>query len=160
MILKGKLTQLVSFPLYLEMRCQMTENMIGKITVNYLNKGYNCAEATLKSFRNAYSSLRHIEPSLFSGFGGGFAKRGKVCGGIVAATAIISFFRVDERDPRQKGNLYEVLNEFYDKIEDKYGSLDCQAIKAPFEGGCPKDEVCKPLLMDIALMADDIISRD
>ena len=138
----------------------MTENMIGKTTINYLNKGYNCAEAVLKSFRKTYSSLRHIEPQLFSGLGGGFAKRGEVCGGIVTATAVSSYFRVNKGDPRQRGDIYTILNEFYDKIENKYGSIRCHEIKSKCKCDCPKDEICKPLLMDIALMADEIISRD
>ncbi|AMP20029.1 hypothetical protein AZF37_01525 [endosymbiont 'TC1' of Trimyema compressum] len=92
--------------------------------------------------------------------GGGFAKRGEVCGGIVATTAVISYFIVSERDPRQRGNLYSILNEFYDKIEDKYGSIRCHEIKSKCKNDCPKDEVRKPLLMDIALMTDAIISSD
>ncbi|MCX7748002.1 MAG: C-GCAxxG-C-C family protein [Clostridia bacterium] len=94
----------------------------------YFDDGYNCTQSVFKAFKDQCEELKDIDEAFLAGFGAGFAGRGKVCGAVSAATAIVSLFKISKENPKNRKELYVLLREFYKGFEDTYGSLGCYEI--------------------------------
>ena len=100
--------------------------------------------------------LAVIDESLFTGFGGGFAGMGRVCGAVTSATAVVSYLKRDTNNPTERTKAYDSLRSLYKDFEAEYGSLDCSDITGcdftnPAEQQKFRDEnkrvtICTPLV--------------
>lgn len=126
--------------------------------VEYFDEGYNCSQAVFKAFKDNMEELKDIDDNLFAGFGAGFAGKGSLCGTLTAATAIISFYKMNRNDPKNRKALYELLGKFYTDFENIYGSVNCRdIIKVDFttaEGFAlykneKHESVCKYIVKDV-----------
>jgi C_GCAxxG_C_C family probable redox protein len=96
----------------------------------YFNSGFNCAEAVLKTFVEAYG--KEPDPSFTrfaSGFGGGIGGStcetcGALTGGIVAIGWL--FGRNDPRDDKQK--VISLSAEFRSRFLEKFHATNCKKI--------------------------------
>src|SRR5665811_1452730 len=91
----------------------------------YLDANYTCSQSVFKALQDVSSGLKDLDEAMFAGFGGGFACKGKVCGTLVAATAVLSQLKMDRNDPHNRKELYETLRQLYQEIERKNGSMNC-----------------------------------
>lgn len=144
----------------------MTKELIKQKSGDYLDEGYTCAQSVFKALKQEFDELNGIDDRVFGGFGGGFACRGTVCGTIVAATAIISNLKTDEKNFLDRNDLYKILREFYRDFEEENGSLNCKDIVGidflvPEEAARYKEEkhyqVCVPLVKNVAGKVYEII---
>lgn len=135
----------------------------------YLDNNYTCSQSVFKVFKDNYKELECFDEAMFAGFGGGFACKGKVCGTIVAATALISHFKLNRDEPKNRKELYEILRNFYKDIEEKYGDMSCYEIVKinflkPEESARysteKHEQVCKPLVKYVTEQVCKIIENN
>ena len=96
------------------------------------NSGYNCAESVLltvsKKLNLARCNVASIIPKIATGFGGGFARNGDICGalsgGIMAISLVLGRDKPDEsRDP-----CYGAVDQFYRDFEKTFGACRCREL--------------------------------
>ena len=90
--------------------------------------GYNCSQTMILTFKDALPQIKDLDELAFTGFGGGFAGTGRVCGAVVGATALISALKMDKNRPTYKDEVKSTLHSLYKDFEAKYQSLDCRGI--------------------------------
>lgn len=141
---------------------------IEKNAEKYFNEGYNCAQAVFKALKDNVKELENTDEMIFAGFGGGFARRGAVCGAVSAATAAISALKVNRGDIKDRAALYKLLGKFYDEFKKDNGSINCMAItklnfSKPEDAEKYKNEVhskvCVPLVKNTAKKVYEIIKQ-
>ena len=94
------------------------------------NSGYNCAQAVLSRFAERYWMSRDEAFLIASGFGGGIARNGEVCGAVTGAVMALGlrYGRKEGDDRSIQENTYEKVNEFLDRFRALHGSCVCLVI--------------------------------
>ena len=133
----------------------MELQQLQKIAGRHFDERYNCCQSVFHACKAFLPELADVDESLFTGFGGGFAGTGRVCGAVVAATAVVSYLKIDRSNPTNRNETYTALRKLYGDFESKYTSLNCQDI-AGIDFTNPEDakrfreekfeQVCKPLV--------------
>lgn len=107
-----------------------------------------------------------MDELLFAGFGGGAAQRGRLCGILVAATALLSFFKMDSKNPSDKKDTYVILRNLYETVGKSFGGIRCKAIvgidflvreEACRYGTEKHEQVCKPIVNYVTQKVFEII---
>ncbi len=105
-----------------EMECEMLRNL-------YLEKGYNCAEATLMTMGDQLGlDICEEDVKLIGAFGGGMGC-GEACGALCASIAVIGLLEIKGKahdTPQLKGDCAEFVCRFREKMG---GSVNCRDIK-------------------------------
>lgn len=128
---------------------------IDRIKELYLEKDFNCAEATLMAVNEEYNlGLDDNSIKLLGAFGGGMGC-GKVCGALAAGVAAIGRMKIEER-AHATALLKEQLTEYVSMFEKENGSVDCVDVKARnfIEG-----QRCLKTVLDNAEMLDAFIKK-
>ncbi len=96
----------------------------------YLDKGYNCAEATLMAVDEELGlGLSADDIKLIGAFGGGMGC-GEACGALCASIAVLGRLMIEEKahsTPELKERCAEYVSRFRERMG---GSLDCRDVKA------------------------------
>jgi C_GCAxxG_C_C family probable redox protein len=146
-------------------------NLEDKAERNF-NSGYNCAESVLLALASQQGVTRQgIEsfiPRIATGFGGGIARNGDVCGaltgGILAVGLALGRDKPDEaRDP-----CYRAADQLYNNFLDTFNTCRCSQLtkldlKTPNEmeayGNKIHNECCNAVVAWVANKAYQIISK-
>lgn len=139
---------------------------------SYFNSGYNCAESVLLTLSRLPlfqgRDLARIVPRVATGFGGGLARNGSVCGALSGAAMGIGLAlgRDDARGSRDPcyPAVDKLINEFQERF---YSSLcrDISRIDLKTEDGRRRyqmlvhKEVCNPVVAWAARRASEIIEE-
>ena len=99
-------------------------------------EGYNCAESIIKTF-NEDKGL-DIPVSIASPFGAGMTV-GSTCGAITGALMAVGALK-GRNSSEEKNNSRELSKEIIDNVKEKYGTLECRALK---KNGVSCDEIIK-----------------
>ncbi len=108
----------------------MQTKEIEKKALSYYEQGFNCAESVLKSLAEAFGIKSSYVPRIASGFGGGFGKRGEVCGVISGAVMVlgIKYGRDSGKEKEKKEKLYGRVYGLMDAFTKKFKSTGCMEI--------------------------------
>ncbi len=121
----------------------------------YLNKGYNCAEATLLSLVEDNAPLDLIKVS--TPFGGGLGATRGVCGIVTGGSMAIGYYfgRSNPDDLDIKKLNYKLTRQFLDYIRNNY-KMDCRdiVITDDFKG---HTEVCLNMIEDAVSFLRNLI---
>ena len=82
------------------------------------------------SFKEWYGVDDSLLPRLATGFGGGIARRGSVCGAVIGSVMIIGmrFGRTAQGDKEAASKTYEKIGRFMDRFEKEFGSSQCYTL--------------------------------
>lgn len=121
-------------------------------------EGFTCSQAVFCAYAMDMGIDETTACRIMEGFGGGFGGMQEVCGAIVAATAIISFY-LSDGIPKSE----EAHKKVYDKVrraakifENEYGGVTCREV---LHGECPKAFQCGMKVKDTVLIINRILEE-
>ena len=94
----------------------------------HFSTGKNCAQSVLMAFAEELNLNPEQALKLTTGFGGGIAHNGKVCGAVTGAIMVLGMKHSSTgQDAVQAKELtFEKVNEFLEVFKKKHGSIDCK----------------------------------
>ncbi len=105
----------------------METKRIEEKALSYFDQGFNCSESVLKSLVEAFSIKSDCVPKIATGFGGGYGKKGEVCGAISGAVMAlgIKYGRESSKEKDKKEKLYGRVQDLIDAFTKKYNCTRC-----------------------------------
>lgn len=100
----------------------------GDLAVSYFDRGFNCAEATLKAVCEVLGIEQGRVPALATAFGGGIARRGYTCGAVSGAAVAVGLVLGRMNSSEDRGPSYGTMGRFTDEFIDKFGTVMCRDI--------------------------------
>ena len=97
-------------------------------TVSAFQDGVNCCQAILLTYGGILGLARESALRLGTGFGGGMARHGEVCGAVTGSIMAISikYGMSKKSDDDARDKTYELVTELIDKFKSKHGSILCK----------------------------------
>jgi C_GCAxxG_C_C family probable redox protein len=114
-----------------EMAKKSKSNLASEKARNYFIQGFNCAESISLSFKETLGIEDSSLPRLATGFGGGVARKGSLCGAFIGSVMALGMKmgRTDPKDEKGLSAIYEKCRQFWDRFEKEFGSnLCCEII--------------------------------
>ena len=95
--------------------------------VSYFDSDYNCCQSILLAYGTQFGISDETAAHLGTGFGGGMARCGEVCGAVTAAIMVIGLKHgmANEGDDKARNRTYELVHEFMNKFKASNGSVRC-----------------------------------
>lgn len=125
--------------------------MDAKVTEYFLEKDYNCAEATLHILNDRYNlGLREQDYMLLSGFGAGCGY-GLICGALAGCMGAMGKLLVTER-AHVTPDFKETCGRFCECFEERLGGTACAELRPRYFSG----EIRCARLLDAATAAFDV----
>ena len=123
--------------------------------------GVNCCQAVVGTFDDAVGLPQETLLALGAAFGGGFCRRGDVCGAVAGLAMIVGLLKgkYDPSDKTAKENFYPVANEYIEAFEKKNGSLLCRELLENCEKpGLPTHhQYCEGLVCHAVELAEHLL---
>lgn len=129
----------------------------------HFSEGKNCAQSVLLSFANELNFNQTQALNLTSGFGGGLAHNGKVCGAVSGAIMVLGlkYGSTGKTPAESKEITFRKVNEFITKFKQEFGSLDCKDLidgidlmteegRAESKKRNTHDNICSPIVAKAA----------
>jgi C_GCAxxG_C_C family probable redox protein len=90
----------------------------------------NCAQAILVTYGTKFGITKAQALQLGTGFGGGLARHGEVCGAVSGAIMVIGlkFGMVNQDNTEARTKTYEVITQFIDKYNEHQRSILCREL--------------------------------
>jgi C_GCAxxG_C_C family probable redox protein len=136
------------------------------------DSGLNCAESLLlvvsKHSGLGKDSARFI-PRIATGFGGGIARNGDMCGALSGAVMAISLALGRDRPDQSRDQCYTAVDQFYNDFVKTFGSCRCRELtrvdfKTPEGNTIYHEKVhrerCTPIVEWAAKTANRIIKEN
>ncbi len=110
---------------------------------------YNCAQATILPFAEAFGIPQDTAMKFAAGFGGGM-KRGGVCGAVTGGVMALGFFGID--DPKNLGKFYRKIMENHD------GFIECRdLLRINAERGFEKKPHCDAMVYEAIGLVEELV---
>jgi C_GCAxxG_C_C family probable redox protein len=135
------------------------------------DSGLNCAESLLLVVRK-YTGLEKDSapfiPRIATGFGGGIARNGDMCGALSGAVMAISLALGRDRPDQSRDQCYAAVDQFYNDFVKAFGSSKCRELtrvnfKTPERNAIYRERVrrerCTPIVEWAAKTASRIIKE-
>jgi C_GCAxxG_C_C family probable redox protein len=136
------------------------------------NSGFNCAESVLLVVSKQLDSTRQNSisciPRIATGFGGGVARNGDICGALAGGIMAISLALGRDKPDQSRDLCYDAADRFYNEFVKAFGSSKCRKLtrldmKKPEQREVYQDEVhvkrCNPIVAWSAKRAYEIIRK-
>jgi C_GCAxxG_C_C family probable redox protein len=90
----------------------------------------NCAQAILLTYGTRFGISEEQALRLGTGFGGGLARHGEVCGAVSGAIMVIGlkYGMVNQDDTEARTKTYEVITQFIDRYNEHQRSILCREL--------------------------------
>lgn len=90
--------------------------------------GYSCSQAILIAFGSQFGLSHEIAARIAAPFGGGFARRGEICGALSGALIVIGlkFGNTSVEDKDSKEHTHQLSEEFLRRFESRHGTITCR----------------------------------
>ena len=134
------------------------------------DSGFNCAEAVSlvvsKQLDNTTQSRMRCVPRIATGFGGGIARNGDICGALAGGIMAISLALGRDKPDQSRDRCYDAVDRFYNEFVKAFGSCRCRELtqldlKIPEQREVHKAKVhaqrCAPMVAWSARRAYEII---
>jgi C_GCAxxG_C_C family probable redox protein len=136
------------------------------------NSGYNCAESVLlvvtKRAGPPVERSQSYIPRIATGFGGGIARNGDVCGALIGGAMAISLTTGRNNPDQDREPCYTAVDRFYSEFMKRFGSCRCRDLtgldlKNPEQRQIYQTRVhgrqCNPIVARAARKACDILNE-
>jgi C_GCAxxG_C_C family probable redox protein len=92
--------------------------------------GLNCCQSILLTYGGLLGLARESAVRLGTGFGGGMARHGEVCGAVTGAIMVlgIKYGMTHKSDTEAKDKTYELVTDLIEKFKTKHNSIICKDI--------------------------------
>ena len=92
------------------------------------NQKYNCAQSVLKAYSDKSKMDEESILKITSGFGGGIAGFGDICGAVSGGVMAISlkYGHINPNEIDKKEETKAKIREFIKKLKDNHKSVDCR----------------------------------
>lgn len=126
---------------------------IKELAIQYHNKGYNCAQATLCALSDYTGLDEKTALAISAGFGGGL-RSGEVCGAISGAVMALgaAFPFNDSSDTAAKDKIAALAKECVAAGKEKFGCVHCSELKGDKSN-------CTYYIGEMAAIAETIIKN-
>lgn len=98
----------------------------------YFNSGYNCAESVLLAVCREYgypeSETIKFIPRIATGFGGGLARNGNLCGALSAAIMALGLALGRDDAKESRDPCYPASDKFYNEFTERFGHSSCREL--------------------------------
>lgn len=95
--------------------------------VNCFQAGHSCSQAIFSTYARDMGVDAELTMRVSSGFGGGMARTGNLCGAVTGAVMVIGLNRGSSlTDEQSKDRNYAVVRAFLQKFGERNGSLSCR----------------------------------
>ena len=104
-------------------------NLEDEAKLNF-NSGYNCAESVLLAVSKQLGRVDQSScvPRIATGFGGGVARNGDICGSLAGAIMAISLALGRDNPDRSRDPCYGASDHFYNEFVKAFGSSKCREL--------------------------------
>lgn len=102
----------------------MNELIISKAIEHY-QSGFNCAESTFKAIVDVKFPELNLSPRIATGFGGGMAHTGNICGALSGCILAINLLSGRDKQGVSVEKNNQIIFELIKYFEKKYGSSNC-----------------------------------
>jgi C_GCAxxG_C_C family probable redox protein len=139
--------------------------------ISQLSSGFNCSQAILSTYGEAFCLDNSTALKLAAGFGGGMGGMGRTCGAVTGAFLVIGleYGNADASDAESKQNTYRLVREFTKRFEAKNGSSQCKDL-LKFDIGTPEgytaakeqklfSKICPKIVADAAEILEAILLK-
>ncbi|MGD0329825.1 MAG: C-GCAxxG-C-C family protein [Nitrososphaeria archaeon] len=100
---------------------------IDERAVSHFKEGYNCCESVLMGYMETNKISSNIVPRIATGFGGGIARRGSVCGALTGAIMAIGLMYGRDRLDQDAYDLCVAKSsECYERFKKEFGDVQCR----------------------------------
>nr|NQU93393.1 C_GCAxxG_C_C family protein [Bacteroidota bacterium] len=103
------------------------ENAVEKSKV-YFDSGFGCAESVLKATMESKGIESELIPRIASGFCGGIANTGGMCGAVIGAIMALNIAYGRNMASESKELNDQKVRQFIGNFESKFGSSSCPAL--------------------------------
>jgi C_GCAxxG_C_C family probable redox protein len=98
----------------------------------YFNSGYNCAESVLLAVcrESGYSESGIIKfiPRMATGFGGGIARNGGLCGALSGGLMALGLALGRDDGQQSRDPCYPAADQFYNEFLENFGHSSCREL--------------------------------
>ena len=93
----------------------------------YFSGNCNCCQSIILTYGPQFGLEKEVGIRLGTGFAGGIARHGKVCGAVSGAIMIIGLAHgmKDENGQEARDRTYELVHEFFKRFSEKNCFVDC-----------------------------------
>jgi C_GCAxxG_C_C family probable redox protein len=98
---------------------------------NYFNSGFNCAESVLLALSGDARFSERAQgciPRIATGFGGGMALNGDVCGALTGGIMAIGLALGREEPSQSRTTCYSAVERFYQDFKKEFGTCKCSEL--------------------------------
>lgn len=90
----------------------------------------NCCQSIILTYGPKFGLEKETGIRLGTGFAGGLARQGEVCGAVTGAIIVIGLAQgmTDEDDLEDRDKTYELVNQFIKKFKEKNQSIICREL--------------------------------
>jgi C_GCAxxG_C_C family probable redox protein len=101
-----------------------------ELASEYLKKGYNCAQAIIKTYAGDVGMNEEEAVKMTSVMGGGIGRTGHICGAVSSAALIIGmkFGSTDNTVKHARAKAYQKAKELLEKFAAKNKSILCKEL--------------------------------
>lgn len=98
--------------------------------VTYFKSDYNCCQSIIMAYGPQFGLSKETGIRLSTGFGGGMARQGEVCGAVTGVIMIIGLKHSmeDDEDAHAGDNTHALVAEFMDRFKEKNSSVKCNEL--------------------------------
>ncbi len=141
-----------------------------KAVINF-EKGFNCSQAVFSSFADDLGLNEKTAQKIASGFGGGIARGGDICGVVTGGIMALGlkYFDTESDIQKSKKQVYEIIKEFKQLFEKQHGSIICRdllGLDISTDEGFKKSQeldlhnkICKGLVKDVVEIVEEMIKQ-
>lgn len=108
----------------------MLSNDVSHKASEKLFAGFNCAQSVLYACCDLLQFDKDLALRLATGFGGGIAREGQICGAVSGGVLAISLrYGRGESDGKSKvEETYTKTREFIDRFKERHGNVNCREL--------------------------------
>lgn len=99
-----------------------------QLSKDYFTSGFGCAESVLKAIAEAKGIKSDLIPRIASGFCGGIARTGGMCGAVTGGIMALNIIYGRDNAKQSKELNYQKVQEFVQAFKLRYGSMNCSEL--------------------------------
>ena len=101
-----------------------------EIAVKNFEKGFNCSQAVFSVFAEDFGLDEKLSQKIASGFGGGIARGGDICGAVTGAIMALGlkYFSLEADIQQSKMEVYKMVDDFKKRFIKRHSSIVCREL--------------------------------
>ena len=139
--------------------------------VELFEKGYNCSQSAAGVFAEGLGVDERTMFKIASGFGGGIARGGDICGAVTGAIMALGLKYFEGNDiQKSKAEVYRIVKEFKKRFKKRHKSIVCRKLlgvnigtakgAAKFAAEDLHHKICSGLVRDAVEIVEEMMREN